>query len=63
MFEITTALVVASLLCLAIDSTRKYAVLTVALLSLLYPLLSLVLLLAGGAVFAYVRFHLRRSKS
>lgn len=57
MFAITTALVVISILCLAIDSTRKYAVLSIAFLSLLYPLLSLVLLILGGAAYFYVRYR------
>ena len=62
MIQTTAALVAASLLCIAFDSTRKYGVLGAAIVIFLYPLPSSALLILGGAAYFIVRYHQRSNK-
>ena len=61
MIGLTLALVVASLLSLAFDSTKWFGVAGVALLVFLHPLLFTALLLLGAATFCLIRFYQRKS--
>ena len=61
MIASSLALVVASLLCLAYDTTRSFGIAGIFLLLYLYPWSFLALLILGGAVlFAIRRYHYRR---
>jgi len=62
MIEITIALVVASLLFLALKPYRWIGVLGVALLIGLYPLSFLALLLLGGVAGYFIHRYKRRSR-
>ncbi len=57
MLEVITGLTVFTALCMATKSLRLYGVMGVAILSMLFPLATLVLALAGGT--AYLLFHQR----
>lgn len=50
---ITSALVVATLLCFALPSTRGIGVMGVALLLYFFPLTTLALLVLGGVIFYF----------
>lgn len=54
---ITSALVVATLLCFALPSTRGIGVMGVALLLYFFPLTTLALLVAGAVIFYFICFY------
>ena len=51
MLEVLTGVAVFTVLCLAIKTLRLYGVVGVAILSMLFPLATLVLALAGGTAY------------
>ncbi len=63
MFEITVVLVSLTAVCMAVPSMRLWAVLGLGLLFLLYPLLSLALLILGGAAVYFTHFHNRSNSN
>ncbi len=63
MLAIVAALIVATLLCLAFDSTRWLGVVGVVLLFYLHPLLLVVLLVLAVVASLATYFYLRRSKN
>ena len=54
---IITALVVATLLCFALPSTRGFGVIGVAILLYFFPLTTMTLLVAGAVVFYFIYFY------
>ena len=61
MIGLTLALVVASLLSLAFDSTKWFGVAGVALLVFLHPLLFTAFLAIGGVTFVCIHFYSKRN--
>ena len=59
MIGFTVAVLVATLLCLAFDSTRWIGVAGAALLAYLYPLSFTALVVIGGVAFYYIHYHQR----
>ena len=60
MLDHVVALLVASAFCLTFAGTRKFGVAGIALVICVYPLLSLALLVLGGAAVLLIRYKLRR---
>ena len=63
MIGLTLALVVASLLSLAFDSTKWFGIAGVALLVFLHPLLFTALFAIGGVTFCFIRFYQHQRNS